>query len=33
MFLFLIKVFDFINAYALLLIDQKRNLVEAGLKF
>ena len=26
------KSFDVINAYALLLIDQKRNLVEAGLK-
>jgi len=26
------KSFDAINAYALLLIDQKRNLVEAGLK-
>jgi D-glycerate 3-kinase len=25
------KSFDFINSYALLLIDQKRNLVEAGL--
>jgi len=26
------KSFDFINSYALLLIDQKRNLVESGLK-
>jgi len=25
------KSFDFINSYALLLIDQERNLVEAGL--
>ena len=25
------KSFDFINSYALLLIDQKRNLVESGL--
>ncbi len=25
------KCFDFINSYALLLIDQKRNLIEAGL--
>ena len=27
------KSFDFINSYALLLIDQERNLVEAGLNF
>ena len=27
------KSFNFINSYALLLIDQKRNLVEAGLNF
>ena len=25
------RSFDFINSYALLLIDQERNLVEAGL--
>ena len=31
MFLFLIKVLMNINSYALLLIDQERNLVEAGL--
>ena len=27
------KSFDVINSYALLLIDQKRNLIEAGLNF
>ena len=27
------KSFDFIKSYALLLIDQERNLVEAGLNF
>ena len=27
------KSFDMINSYALLLIDQERNLVEAGLNF
>ena len=27
------KSFDVLNSYALLLIDQDRNLVEAGLKF
>ena len=25
--------FDFIDSYALLLIDQERNLIEAGLNF
>ena len=27
------KSFDAINSYALLLLDQERNLVEAGLNF
>ena len=27
------RSFDLINSYALLLIDQERNLVEAGLNF
>ena len=27
------KSFDVINSYALLLIDQERNLIEAGLNF